>query len=69
MNKKTRNLTLNLLSLVALGVFLWWAPNNLDGYKLRIINLIAINAILGLTFPPMLLGVVVAPNRLPETPA
>ncbi len=49
MSKKTRNLTLNLLSLVALGVFLRWAPNSLDGYKLRIINLIAINAILGLS--------------------
>lgn len=47
--KRTRNLILNLLSLGALVAFLWWAPTNLDGYKLRIINLIAINAILGLS--------------------
>jgi branched-chain amino acid transport system permease protein len=49
MKTKTRNGILNLLSVGALAAFLWWAPANLDGYKLRIINLIAINAILGLS--------------------
>ncbi|MDR2528971.1 MAG: branched-chain amino acid ABC transporter permease [Synergistaceae bacterium] len=44
-----RNAVLNLLALGALLYFLWWAPANLDNYKLRIINLIAINAILGLS--------------------
>jgi branched-chain amino acid transport system permease protein len=44
-----RNGLLSLLTLAALLYFLWWAPTNLDGYKLRIINLIAINAILGLS--------------------
>jgi len=45
----TRNTILNLLALAGIVDFLWWAPKNLDGYKLRIINLIAINAILGLS--------------------
>ncbi|MDR3230065.1 MAG: branched-chain amino acid ABC transporter permease [Synergistaceae bacterium] len=49
MNTKTRNLILNGLALAALVVFLYQAPGNLDRYKLRIINLIAINAILGLS--------------------
>ncbi|MDR1376299.1 MAG: branched-chain amino acid ABC transporter permease, partial [Synergistaceae bacterium] len=49
MKTKIRDGILNLLVLGALGCFLWWAPKNLDGYKLRIINLIAINAILGLS--------------------
>jgi branched-chain amino acid transport system permease protein len=49
MKKSVRNGVLNLLALAALCWFLWWAPGNLDGYKLRIINLIAINAILGLS--------------------
>ena len=49
MKTTIRNGILNLLSAGALVFFLWWAPNNLDGYKLRIINLIAINAILGLS--------------------
>jgi branched-chain amino acid transport system permease protein len=40
---------MTLLILAALGWFLQWAPGNLDGYKIRIINLIAINAILGLS--------------------
>ncbi|MDR3265484.1 MAG: branched-chain amino acid ABC transporter permease [Synergistaceae bacterium] len=49
MNTKTRDFMLNALTLAALGAFLYWAPRNLDGYRLRIINLIAINAILGLS--------------------
>ncbi|GHS88967.1 branched-chain amino acid ABC transporter permease [Synergistales bacterium] len=46
---KIRNSVLTFLAIAALGYFLWWAPLNLDGYMLRIINLIAINAILGLS--------------------
>ncbi len=46
---RMRNNALTLLSLGLFALFLWWAPQNLDGYKLRIINLIAINAILGLS--------------------
>ncbi|MDR2522930.1 MAG: branched-chain amino acid ABC transporter permease [Synergistaceae bacterium] len=49
MKTAVRNAFLNLLILGALLGFLWWAPANLDNYKLRIINLIAINAILGLS--------------------
>ncbi len=49
MSTNRRNSTLTGLAFAALIVFLWWAPSNLDGYKLRIINLIAINAILGLS--------------------
>ncbi|MDL2263130.1 branched-chain amino acid ABC transporter permease [Synergistaceae bacterium OttesenSCG-928-I11] len=46
---RTRDNALTLVSVGLFCVFLWWVPNNLDGYKLRIINLIAINAILGLS--------------------
>jgi branched-chain amino acid transport system permease protein len=46
---KLRNNALTLASIAALAAFLWWAPSHLDGYKVRIINLIAINAILGLS--------------------
>ncbi|MDR3281361.1 MAG: branched-chain amino acid ABC transporter permease [Synergistaceae bacterium] len=44
-----RDNTMTLLAIAALAVFLWQAPRILDGYKVRIINLIAINAILGLS--------------------
>nr|WP_321499772.1 branched-chain amino acid ABC transporter permease [uncultured Dethiosulfovibrio sp.] len=46
---KTRNLFLSLIALTAIGVFLWWVPGNLDGYKIQILNLIAIYSILGLS--------------------
>ncbi|MCL2009026.1 MAG: branched-chain amino acid ABC transporter permease [Synergistaceae bacterium] len=49
MSNGTRNAILNFLAVGGFVYFLWWAPENLDGYKLRIINLIAINAILGLS--------------------
>ena len=48
MKKETR-VILNLAAVGALFCLLWWASLNLDNYKLRIINLIAINAILGLS--------------------
>jgi branched-chain amino acid transport system permease protein len=40
MKNGLRDSILNVLALGALAYFLWWAPDNLDGYKLRIINLI-----------------------------
>jgi branched-chain amino acid transport system permease protein len=44
-----RNNCMTLLVAALFAAFLWWASQNLDGYKIRIINLIAINAILGLS--------------------
>ncbi|MDR3321606.1 MAG: branched-chain amino acid ABC transporter permease [Synergistaceae bacterium] len=44
-----RNRALTLTSIASGALFLWFAPSFLDGYQLRIINLIAINAILGLS--------------------
>lgn len=46
---KSRNFVLSGIVVVAMAFFLWWAPQNLDGYKLQILNLIAIYSILGLS--------------------
>jgi len=40
---------LNVLAVAALGLFLWWAEHSLDGYKIQILNLIAVNIILALS--------------------
>ena len=48
MKKNPNNLSWSVVTLCVLGCFLWWAEGNLDGYKIRILNLIAINAILAL---------------------
>jgi len=48
MNAKTRAL-LDILAVVGLGLFLWWAEDNLDGYMIQILNLIAVNIILALS--------------------
>lgn len=40
---------LNLLLVACLGLFLWWAEGSLDGYKIQILNLIAVNIILALS--------------------
>ena len=48
MKKNPNNLIWSIITLGALVLFLWWAEGNLDRYKIRIINLIAINAILAL---------------------
>ena len=40
---------LNIAAVGALGLFLWWAQGNLDGYKIQIMNLIAVNIILALS--------------------
>ncbi|MDR1650300.1 MAG: branched-chain amino acid ABC transporter permease [Synergistaceae bacterium] len=47
--KKVRNRFLTVLAIISFAVFLQQAPNLLDGYKIRIMNMIAINAILGLS--------------------
>jgi branched-chain amino acid transport system permease protein len=49
MKKNSTNLFWSLATLCALVYFLWWAEGNLDGYKIRILNLMAINAILALS--------------------
>lgn len=49
MSTSRRNISLNILASLGFLFFLWWAPQNLNNYNLRIINLIAINAILGLS--------------------
>ena len=47
--QRGRTATLNLLAVAGLGLFLWWAEGNFDGYKIQILNLIAINIILALS--------------------
>ena len=49
MTARTRNTLLNGLAVAGLGVFIYWAQNNLDGYKIQVLNLIAVNAILALS--------------------
>ncbi|HPF84012.1 MAG TPA: branched-chain amino acid ABC transporter permease [Aminivibrio sp.] len=46
---RTRNLILNCLAVAGLGAFIWWAQDNLDGYQIQVLNLIAVNAILALS--------------------
>ena len=48
MNRST-TILLNLVLVGCLGLFLWWAQGNLDGYKIQILNLIAVNIILALS--------------------
>ncbi|MDO4768479.1 MAG: branched-chain amino acid ABC transporter permease [Pseudomonadota bacterium] len=40
---------LNFALIACLGMFLWWAEGTLDGYKIQIMNLIAVNIILALS--------------------
>ncbi len=47
--RPTRNTVLNAAAILALGVFIWWADDNLDGYSIQILNLIAVNIILALS--------------------
>lgn len=49
MNNRSRDLALNSLALAALAAFLYWAHTSFDGYKIQILNLIAVNAILALS--------------------
>jgi len=48
MNAKTKAI-LNILAVAALALFIWWAEDNLDGYMIQILNLIAVNIILALS--------------------
>lgn len=48
MDKKTK-VFFNLAFLILLGLFTVWAQNGLDGYKVQILNLIAVNIILALS--------------------
>ncbi len=47
--KLKRNYILNGVLVLILGLFLLWAGKNLDGYKVQILNLIAVNIILALS--------------------
>ena len=49
MMKNSTKLILNALSLGLLALFLWWAQGTLDGYKIQVLNLIAVNAILAIS--------------------
>ena len=44
MNRNT-TIFLNFVLVGCLGLFLWWAEGSLDGYKIQILNLIAVNII------------------------
>lgn len=48
MDRRTK-IGLNCLSILVLGLFLWWAQGHLDGYKIQILNLAAVNIILALS--------------------
>jgi branched-chain amino acid transport system permease protein len=48
MQKRTK-IALNSFFISLLALFLWWAQGNLDGYKVQVLNLIAVNAILALS--------------------
>ena len=45
MMERKDKIILNLLTIM-LAVFLWWAQGNLGSYKVQVLNLIAVNAIL-----------------------
>ncbi|QAZ68929.1 branched-chain amino acid ABC transporter permease [Solidesulfovibrio carbinolicus] len=47
--RRGQTVILNLVAVLALGGFLWLAEGNFDGYKIQILNLIAINIILALS--------------------
>lgn len=49
MMKNSTKLTLNVICLGLLALFLWWAQDSLDGYKIQVLNLIAVNAILAIS--------------------
>ncbi len=47
--KTSTKIFLNLAVVAALGLFLLWAQGALDGYKIQILNLIAVNIILAMS--------------------
>ena len=48
-SRSALKLALNAASIALVAAGLWWAQNNLDGYKIQVLNLIAVNAILALS--------------------
>jgi len=47
--KTRRNYALNGVLILILALFLFWAERSLDGYKIQIMNLVAVNIILALS--------------------
>lgn len=47
--RRGQTILLNCLAVTAAGLFLWLAEDSFDGYKIQILNLIAINVILALS--------------------
>jgi branched-chain amino acid transport system permease protein len=47
--RRGQTILLNCLAVTAAGLFLWLAQDSFDGYKIQILNLIAINVILALS--------------------
>lgn len=47
--KTRRNYALNGVLILILALFLFWAERTLDGYKIQILNLVAVNIILALS--------------------
>ncbi|KHK02646.1 branched-chain amino acid ABC transporter permease [Desulfovibrio sp. TomC] len=47
--RRGQTILLNCLAVIAAGLFLWLAKDSFDGYKIQILNLIAINIILALS--------------------
>ena len=47
--QRSRTIILNVLAIAVLGLFLWLAQATFDGYKIQILNLMAINIILALS--------------------
>ena len=47
--RRGQTILLNCLAVIAAGLFLWLAKDTFDGYKIQILNLIAINIILALS--------------------
>ena len=47
--RRGQTILLNCLAMIAAGLFLWLAKDTFDGYKIQILNLIAINIILALS--------------------
>lgn len=47
--QRSTQIFLNLVLVACLGLFLWWANGSLDGYKIQILNLVAVNIILALS--------------------
>jgi len=47
--KTSTKIFLNLVATAALGIFIYWSQGSLDGYKIQIMNLVAVNIILALS--------------------